>query len=177
MARLPDVICAGPIELRRWQPTDVDALVAALSASLPELQLWMPWARDPITIEAYAEIVERFHADFDAGAQFVYGMFPSGGADVVGGCGLHFRLGPRVVEIGYWVRTDHHRRGYATAAARALTTTAFSHLDDIGEVHIRMDKANVASARVPARLGYTLAGEDEDDHLRWIVDRAAWQPT
>jgi len=117
MAALPDAITAGPIELRRWQPGDLPAVLDAVSASLAELRVWMPWARDPVTAESYADVLENFHATFDAGTEFVFGMFETSGPAVVGGCGLHFRQGPGVGEIGYWVRTDRHRRGFATAAS------------------------------------------------------------
>lgn len=142
----------------------------------------MPWAHEPATTEVYAPVLARFDAAFDAGTEFVFGMFersPSG-VVVVGGCGLHLRGGPGVVEVGYWVRTDRHRLGYATAAAGALTTAAFEYLDDVDEVHITMDKANTASAGVPAKLGYTLAVEEEREvvapassgrTLRWVMRR------
>ena len=50
-------------------------------------------------------------------------------------------------------------------------------------VEIHMDAANVASARVPAKLGYTLLGEEAREilapghtgrGLAWAVSRAAW---
>jgi len=65
-----------------------------------------------------------------------------------------------IAEIGYWVRSDRTRRGYATAAADALTTAPFDYLSEVMKVIIRMDKANLASAALPPRLGYTLEGEE-----------------
>ena len=77
----------------------------------------------------------------------------------MGATGLHHRDGPATVEIGYWVRTDRHPPRLATAAARALTTAAFAHLDYVDEVEIRMDDGNRRSAAVPPRLGFRLTGE------------------
>jgi RimJ/RimL family protein N-acetyltransferase len=71
---------------------------------------------------------------------------------------LHQRIGPGGQEIGYWVRTSHTRRGYATAAARALTDMAFT-MPGVDRVEIHHDVANVASGRVPAKLGFTHVGD------------------
>ena len=184
IASLPDTISAGPIELRRWQPGDLPAVLDAVSASLPELRAWMPWARDPVIADSYADLLKNSHAAFDAGTEFAFGMVETSGLAVVGACGLHFRQGPGIGDIGYWVRTDRHRRGLATAAVRALTTAAFRYLDDLGEIHITMDKANLPSAGVPARLGFKLRMEEDREvlapghsgrGLRWMITRAEWQ--
>lgn len=155
MARLPDMLEAPPVQLHRWRRQHVAALIDAVNASRPELAVWMPWAKEEPTPEEYAAVLTRFDEAFDAGTEFVFGIFePRVG--LAGGCGLHLRGEPEVAEIGYWVRTDCHRRGYATAAACALTTAAFEHLDAVDAVYITMDEANLASARVAARLGYRL---------------------
>ena len=53
MARLPDVLPAGAVELRRWRPSQLDQLMEAVAASLPELRRWMPWAQTmPIEFQA-----------------------------------------------------------------------------------------------------------------------------
>jgi RimJ/RimL family protein N-acetyltransferase len=66
--------------------------------------------------------------------------------------------------------------------ARALTDAAFT-VADIERVEIHHDKANAASGGVPARLGYTLLGEWDDEPLapadvgiecRWAVSRDEW---
>lgn len=184
MASLPDAISAGSVELRRWRLGDLSAVLDAVSASLAELRVWMAWARDPVTADLYTDVFKSFDVSFDAGTEFVFGMFETSGGAVVGGCGLHFRQGPGIGEIGYWVRTDRHRRGYATAAVRALTTAAFRYLGDVEEIQVTMDKANVPSAGVPARLGYKLLTEEDREvlapghtgrGLRWVVTRADWR--
>src|SRR5207237_10543833 len=71
------------------------------------------------------------------------------------GIGLHTRRGTGVLEIGYWVHREWTRRGIASAAAGALTTTAFG-LHGIERVEIRCDATNAASAGVPQRLGFAL---------------------
>jgi RimJ/RimL family protein N-acetyltransferase len=72
-----------------------------------------------------AERLRRFRANFDLGEQYVYGMFTPDEHEVVGGTGLHKRVGDAALEIGYWLRADQLRRGLATEAASALTRAAF----------------------------------------------------
>ena len=96
--------------------------------------------------------------------------------------GLMSRQGPGVLEIGYWVRADRVRRGVASAAARLLTSAAL-RLDGIDRVEIHHDRANVASAAVPRRLGFHFVEErpdqpeapgDEGIECVWRMDRNTW---
>jgi RimJ/RimL family protein N-acetyltransferase len=73
---------------------------------------------------------------------------------VLGGSGLHTRVGPRGMEIGYWIRVSHINQGYATEVAAALTTVAF-RVHGVDRVEIHCNPANVRSAAVPRKLGYT----------------------
>ncbi len=158
MAALPEVLPAGAVELRRWRVSHLDWVLSAVSSSLPELQRWLPWARAMPTADEELVVLEEGEADFDADRQWAYLLFEVGSDEMVGGAGLHRRDGPGTVEIGYWVRTDRTGRGYATAAADALTEAAFAHLADVHQVEIRMDEANLASAAIPPKLGYEPIG-------------------
>ncbi len=84
------------------------------------------------------------------------GAFSDGA--IVGGTGLHRRRGPHGLEIGYWVAAARTGQGIATEVARLLTTAAFE-VPGIDFVEIHHDRANVASARVPEKLGYVFVGE------------------
>src|SRR5438309_11678787 len=122
MPRLPAVLPAGQITLSRWRVADTADAVAAIGASIDDLRPWMDWAADGVPSEsAQREAFLRGEAAFEAGAEFGYLLREVGADEVVGGCGLLPRVGPGGIEIGYWVRSDRHSRGYATAAARALT--------------------------------------------------------
>jgi RimJ/RimL family protein N-acetyltransferase len=86
------------------------------------------------------------------------------------------------LEIGYWVHVAHVRLGYATEMSEALTHLAFG-IDEIERVEIHHDKANVASAGVPRRLGFGLLSETPDEisapgeigvDCAWIVTRGTW---
>jgi ribosomal-protein-serine acetyltransferase len=97
-------------------------------------------------------------------------------------CGLHARLGAHRLEIGYWVDVRHTRRGVATLASAALTELAMT-IPDLTVVEIHHDQANLASAAVPAKLGYEHVATCHDTpdapgeigiEWRWRMTRADW---
>ena len=57
-------------------------------------------------------------------------------------------------EIGYWIHADRIHQGIATQASAALTRVAFE-IDHVARVEIHCDPANVRSAAVPRKLGFT----------------------
>ncbi len=67
------------------------------------------------------------------------------------------RIGAGGLEIGYWVHQALTGRGVATAASAALTEAAFG-LPGIDHVEIHHDELNLASERIPVKLGYVCTG-------------------
>jgi ribosomal-protein-serine acetyltransferase len=138
--------------VRPYDEDDAAALQQAIDESREHLRPWMHWIRDePMSLDQRrAWIRERSAGDEH------YGLWL--GDRVVGGCGLHRRLGPAALEIGYWVHPEFTRRGVATAAVRRLCEIAFAR-PGIDRVEIHHDRANVASGRVAAAAGFTRVGE------------------
>lgn len=153
----PTTIHAGPALLRRAGIDDAEALATAVAESLDHLMPWMPWASP----EAATVAAQTARLSTSRWGPPEYGYLMTRGSRIIGGCGLHRKVGPGGVEIGYWVHVDHVRRGYATAAADGLTRAALC-LADVERVEIHCDEANVGSAAVPRRLGYRL--DRVEDH-------------
>ena len=184
MSQMPPVSLAdGEFVLRQWQPDEAGVLTAMVLDSLEHLRPWQPFVRsEPVPVRDRVSMIERWASERTEGGDTIYGMFVDGVA--VGNCGLHRRLGPSALELGYWVSVDHVRCGYATLAARLLTDAAFA-LVDVDHVEIHHDAANVASSGIPRRLGYRLVeqrpggvGADGDTGIEWIwrMDRSGWLP-
>lgn len=100
----------------------------------------------------------------------------------VGSSGLHRRVAPDGLEIGYWIHPSITGRGLATEAARLPTDGAFT-VEGITYVEIHHDKANRASAGVPRRPDYQLIAEAQMRPRRqrnraskrsWRVDCDTW---
>jgi RimJ/RimL family protein N-acetyltransferase len=143
----------GPV-IRCWEPRDAPLLKEAVDSSLDHLRAWMPWAHnEPQSVEEKAELLRLFRGNFDLGQDFVYGIFSQDETRVLGGTGLHTRVGEGAFEIGYWVRADAVRQGTATSVAGALTRVGIE-LGGADRIEIRIDVDNEVSCRVPRRLGY-----------------------
>lgn len=140
--------------LRCWEPADAPLLQAAINASLDHLRPWMPWAKDePQDLDTKIDLLRHFRGNFDLARNFVYGIFNRDESQVVGGTGLHPRVGEGGLEIGYWIHVEHINRGLATEAAAALTKVAFE-INRVKRVEIHCDPNNVRSAAVPRKLGF-----------------------
>lgn len=182
MVVLPETVVCPRLTLRRWLPTDVAPLRAAVEVSTEHLRPWMPWiVHEPMGDDDRRDLVDAWEHDRRSGGDAIYGAFL--GDVVVGGCGLHRRAGPEALEIGYWVGVDHLRRGFATELTRELTTVALS-VPGITRVEIRHDAANLASRGIPETLGFHLDGEtprepvapgDIGIAVAWSTTAETWQ--
>jgi RimJ/RimL family protein N-acetyltransferase len=142
------------LTLRCWEPGDAPLLKDAVDTSLDHLRPWMPWAaEEPKPVEEKADLLRTFRGRFDLDEDFVYGIFAPDEQEVIGGSGLHTRVGPRALEIGYWIRASRTGNGYAREATAALAKAAF-RVCAVDRVEIRIDPANDASLRVPRALGF-----------------------
>jgi RimJ/RimL family protein N-acetyltransferase len=142
--------------VRCYSPEDARKLKEAIDASLDHLRPWMPWAQDePEPLDAKVELLRRFRGAFDLGNDFIYGIFAADDSILLGGTGLHPRVGPNALEIGYWVRRDHLGKGLASEAVAALVKVAFE-VHRVGRVEIHCDPVNVRSAAIPRKLGFVL---------------------
>jgi len=150
----PYAIRTERLLLRCWDPADAAALKEALDSSLDHLRPWMPWAAaEPQPLAEKVALLRRFRGSFDLGQDYVYGVFDGGGGDVLGGTGLHTRVGDRAFEIGYWIRASRIGEGLATELSAALTRVAFE-VCGVDRVEIRVDPRNERSAAIPRKLGF-----------------------
>lgn len=179
----PRTLDAGPVTLVAFEGGEAEELTQVVAQDVDHLRPWMPWAAEPISVEAQAEFVRSSVASWEQCDGFGYWLREAGSGELVGCAGLMTRQGPGALEIGYWVRASRVRRGYATAAARALTDAAFG-VPGVERVEIHCDEANVASAGVPRALGYRLARVEDRPaeapsetgrHMVWVVDAPDWR--
>jgi len=140
--------------IRCYDPRDAPLLKDAIDSSLEHLRPWMPWARDePQTLEEKTDLLKLFRSEFDTGENFPYGIFSADETEQLGGTGLHPRIGPGGLEIGYFIRASAIRQGIATEASAALTRVGLE-VCGADRIEIRIDPRNEASFGIPRQLGF-----------------------
>ena len=141
--------------IRCYDPQDAPLLKQAIDESLDHLRKWVPFAvNEPEPVTMKVERIRRYRANFDQGKDFTYGIFNLAEDQLLGGTGLHNRLGGNTLEIGYWIHAEHINQGLATEVSAALTKTAFE-VYKVDRVEIHCDPKNLPSAAIPRKLGYT----------------------
>ena len=144
--------------VRCYDPSDAPLLAESVTESLEHLRPWMPWVyNEPEPIEEKVQRLKLFRGNFDLGQNFTYGIFNPEGTKLIGGTGLHTRLGGNELEIGYWIHKDYINQGLVTESTAALVKVAFEMIH-IHRLEIHCDPENFASAAIPRKLDFTHEG-------------------
>ena len=144
--------------IRCWDPRDAPLLKEAIDSSLDHLRPWAHWAHgEPTPLEDKVQLLRGFRGRFDLGQDFTYGIFAPDESEVLGGTGLHVRVGDDALEIGYWIRASRTGEGLALEVASALTRVAFTACG-VDRLEIHVEPANEVSSRIPRRLGFVEEG-------------------
>lgn len=144
--------------VRCYNPSDAQLLADSVRESVEHLKPWMPWAHnEPEPFEEKAKRVLYFRGSFDMQKDYVYGIFNREETRLLGGTGLHTRLGENQLEIGYWIHKDFVKQGLVTESTAALIKVAFE-IVHVHRIEIHCDPRNLASAAVPRKLGFTHEG-------------------
>lgn len=163
MASPPERIKLAPLTLRKAVPADAELLSVVLADSFDHLAPWMPWAiPEAVTPAAQREHLAAAKRSWDADTAYEFLLMTPDDGALLGMCGLHRRIGPGAIELGYWLAAGAVGHGHMTTAVGSLTDVALS-LPDVGRAEIHCDEANVRSQAVPRRLGYRLARVEPDE--------------
>ncbi len=183
----PSRILTERLLLRCYRPDDAADVRQAIIESLEHLRGFMLWAQvEPVSVEQKADLLRRFRVAFERGRSYQFGVFDRCGEKLLGGLGLHRRVGAGAGEIGYWIHADHVGRGYATEASAALVKTSFEHLG-LHRLEIHCDPGNGPSAAIPRKLGFELQTTIKDrisgpdatprDTMIWSLTLASYAST
>ena len=172
----PERIDTSRTVLTAWRADDGAALKRALDHNAEHLVPWIPWATGAAVPLAEAEErVRRFAEEFRSGTNFTWAIRDRDRAALIGGTGLHPRIGAGGLEIGYWIDRDHVGRGLAREVTEVLIALAFGE-SSIDRVEIHVDERNVPSVWIPKRLGFTLIRtEHRPGDVRLMIWRL-WRP-
>jgi ribosomal-protein-alanine N-acetyltransferase len=129
-------------------------------ASRAYLTPWEPtWAQDETSRGSYRYKLRRYAEDARDDKAHALFVFRDSDDALVGGVTLsNIRRGvAQMASLGYWAGERHARRGYTTAAVRAVVRHAFENLD-LHRVEAACQPDNNASRRVLEKAGFTQEG-------------------
>lgn len=160
--------------LREMNTDDFSALYAVLSDS--DIMRHYPYKFDKKRVKSWIETnLERYRI-FGFGL-WVVCLKETG--EVIGDCGLTMQNINGIIkpEIGYHIRADMQRKGYAKEAAIAVRNWAFANTP-FNIVFSYMKSDNKPSAKTAAAYGCRLVGEYTDDENErtsvFAITREEW---
>ena len=155
---VPMPIITPRLILRAPAAGDGAAINDAKAESFAALNKWMAWAKTMSTIDEDEAVAREAAAKFIMRDDLMMLIFERDTGRLVGGSGLtRFDWDKRHFEIGYWVRTSNHGKGYATEVTNALLRYAFNALS-ARRVEITHADGNDASEAVIRKLGFVKEG-------------------
>ncbi|NBE55312.1 GNAT family N-acetyltransferase [Streptomyces boluensis] len=149
---VPMPVTTERLVLRLFTPDDLDDVYAY--QSLDEVARYL--LRPPLTRDECARSLAQRAAGTEwteDGDALVLAVCRAGTPGVVGELVLKLASARgRQAEIGWIFNPSYAGHGYATEAARATASLAFTHLN-VHRLFARLDARNTASARICERLG------------------------
>ncbi|HEY0053639.1 MAG TPA: GNAT family protein [Caulobacteraceae bacterium] len=156
-----DLVVEGEgVRLRPPRMGDFRDWAALRAASRAFLQPWEPrWPADDLTRAAFRRRLSVYAREIDAGHAFPFLVFRHEDGALVGGVTLsNVRRGvAEMGTLGYWVGEPFTRRGYTSAAVRAVLRFAYRDLR-LHRVEAACLPENAASRGVLARCGFVEEG-------------------
>jgi ribosomal-protein-alanine N-acetyltransferase len=156
---LPPIAGDGVL-LRTPQMADFPAWAELRAQSRDFLTPWEPtWPADDLTRAAFRQRIRRYAEDVRNDQAYPFFLFRKEDGALVGGLALaNVRRGvAQAGSLGYWVGAPYARRGYMTAAVRALVPVAFDVLR-LHRVEAACIPTNIASVRLLEKAGFRREG-------------------
>lgn len=156
---LPAIVGNG-VTLRLPQSGDFLEWASLRERSRDFLTPWEPtWPSDDLTRGAFRRRLKRYAEDLRGDLAYAFLIFRSDNNAMVGGLTLaNIRRGvAQAGSIGYWVGAPYARKGYMTAAIRALVPFCFGALR-LHRLEAACIPSNTASIRLLEKTGFQREG-------------------
>lgn len=151
------------LQLRPLVAHEARELLAVVVSSREELGRFMSWPREMYDLDQARNFVRVGREAWLQSRTARMGVFERTTGELLGSVeldGIDLRRGQ--AELGYWVRSDRTRRGYAAEAAWAALRYGFETLR-LHKVRADVAVGNTASARVLDKLGFVREGMLRED--------------
>ncbi len=160
VAETTPAITGAGVTLRAPQGSDHAEWAGLRESSRAFLVPWEPtWPPDDLTRGAFRRRLKRYAEDARSDLAYAFLIFRSDDNALVGGLTLaNIRRGvAQAGNIGYWVGAPFVRKGYMTAAMRALIPFCFGSLR-LHRLEAACIPANTASTRLLEKTGFQREG-------------------
>jgi len=169
---LPSIVGEGVL-LRTPQMTDYGEWAALRELSREFLTPWEPtWPADDLSRSAFRRRIKRYAEDLRTDQGYAFLIIRSTDNVLVGGLTLaNIRHGvAQAGSLGYWMGVPFVRRGYMTAAVRAVITFAFGTLR-LHRLEAACIPTNTGSVRLLEKTGFVREGYARD----YLCINGIWQ--
>ena len=145
--------------LREMDRNDYDALYRVLADT--EIMRHYPYTFDEARVRAW---IERNMERYRVNGFGLWAVCLKGSGEMIGDCGLTLQTinGNELPEIGYHIRRDFQRRGYAKEAAKAVRDWAFRNTE-YPALYSYCRYTNEPSVRTAESIGMHFAFEYPDE--------------
>lgn len=143
------------VVLRRPRAEDVPLVVAAIRESITEISAWMSWCHADYGIDDCAAWFASADANWQEGNSYAFLITEPETGVIVGCTGLNQINGisfSQAANLGYWMRSSHTGRGFATAATALVVRCGLAELG-LQRIEIVAAVGNTASRRVAEKVG------------------------
>jgi len=157
----PEVLIDGDGVYARYPcAADYDDWARVRDESRSFLTPWEPtWAPDDLSRSAYRRRLRRYARDIRDDEAHPFFFFRQGDGALLGGCTFsNIRRGAAAMcSLGYWVGAPYRRRGYTSAALRALIPYVMGAMR-LNRVEAACLPENVASRQLLLKIGFRQEG-------------------
>jgi RimJ/RimL family protein N-acetyltransferase len=158
LINLPEVIDTPQFTLQMPKANFGERLHQAIMDGYEDYTKWLNWPTMPPTVEAVEIECRRHHAEFILRDFIRYLIIDKQTNAVIGRCAFpSFQANWVIPQFGisYFIRKSQRSNGHATTAVHAMSILAFRLLK-AKKLEIYCDFENVASTKIPLKLGFKL---------------------
>lgn len=155
---LPETIETSRLILQMPKAGFGAKLHAAITDGYEDYVKWLNWSSNIPNEQMLEEECRKHMAEFILRDFIRYLIINKSTDEVVGRCAFpSFQANWKIPQFGisYFIRKSERSKGYATEAIHAMTTLAFKTLK-ARKLEIYCDSENVASTKIPLKLGFKL---------------------
>ncbi|WP_299018202.1 GNAT family N-acetyltransferase [uncultured Photobacterium sp.] len=132
---------------RPYKSADLHALFDAVKTSIPQLSPWLSWCTESYDHDDAYAWINASRNNWQNDISYELAIFDRQSLQFIGAISLN-NLSEQLncAELGYWIKTDSQRQGFATEACKAIAKFAFSTLG-LTRLEIVVHTGNLASQR------------------------------